>query len=390
MRISLLQRRTLNGREASSDPSSGGPRTVGGHSFNLRIIIVAIVFALGIAQLPGWSPIAAAASACEFEGVERIVAIADVHGAYDRFVEILQAAGVVDARSRWAGQKTHLVQLGDVVDRGAGSRKALDLLRRLQGEADKAGGKVHFLLGNHEVMRMLGDLRFVVPGEYDAFVTAESSRTRAAVVESAKPDDRAQLLKETPLGSIEMRIAFGREGEYGKWLRTLPVVVKINGILFMHGGISPAVAALNCSEINTTVGKELAADLDKTRAAPLSSLAAREDGPLWYRGLAQQPVTFAPQVDDILARQHARAIVIGHTVSPEGRVSTRFEGKVTQIDTGMQSDYVATGRASALEIRGSMVTAIYTDRRDVLPEIPSEAPISATPPTSATPPAPPR
>jgi len=351
----------------------------------LRIVFASIAVMLVIAPLPVRHRTAAAASTCEFDGVARIVAVGDVHGAYDRLVEILQIAGVVDTRSRWAGQKTHLVQLGDLVDRGADSRKALDLLRRLQGEAEKAGGAVHLLLGNHEVMRMLGDLRYTMPGEYDAFVKEDSERTRAKVVEAAKPDDRPQLLKETPLGSTEMRVAFGRTGDYGKWLRTLPVVVKINGIVFLHGGISPAVASLSCAEINATIGKELGADLDKTRAAPLASLAAREDGPLWYRGLAQQPDTFAAEVNGILAAQHARAIVIAHTVVPEGRVLPRFSGRVIQLDTGMQPGYVPMGRASALEIQDGVATAIYTDRRDVLPAIPSETPTAPPLPTAAPP-----
>ena len=76
----------------------------------------------------------------------------------------------------------------------------------------RAGGAVHALLGNHEIMRMLGDLRFATPGEYAAFVTARSEEVRQRFVESAPAEERAQLLKETPLGSIEMRVAFGREG----------------------------------------------------------------------------------------------------------------------------------------------------------------------------------
>jgi hypothetical protein len=98
---------------------------------------------------------------------------------------------------------------------------------------------------------------------------------------------------------------------------------------------------------------------------------------LWYRGLAQEPPTFAPRVDEILAQQGARAIVIAHTVVPEGRIVGRFGGKVLQIDTGMQPAYVPTGRASALEIRGDTFTAIYMDRRDAL-----EGPAKARPPSA--------
>src|SRR5512134_1759108 len=109
------------------------------------------------------------ASACEFDSVDRVVAVGDVHGAYDQFLEILKAAAVIDRRNRWTGGKTHLVQTGDVLDRGAHSMKVVEFLRRLAREAERAGGKVHALLGNHEAMRMLGDFRYVDRGEYAAF-----------------------------------------------------------------------------------------------------------------------------------------------------------------------------------------------------------------------------
>jgi hypothetical protein len=306
----------------------------------------------------------AAATPCEFDDVARIVAVGDVHGAYDRFLEILQVAGVADRNGRWAGGRTHLVQLGDVLDRGADSRKALDLLARLEREASSAGGRVHSLIGNHETMRMLGNFQYVTPGEYAAFATSDSEELRKTVVDSAPPADRDRLLAETPLGLIEMIRAFGPQGQYGERLRTLNAVVKIDGILFLHGGISPATASLSCTAINDAVRRELSADLEKTRAAPLTSMVGREDGPLWYRGLALEPDTFAPEIDGILAAQQARAIVVAHT--PERSVTVRFGGRVFLIDTGMQAEYVPDGRASALEIRGGVFTAIYRDSREVV------------------------
>ena len=307
--------------------------------------------------------VAASASACNIDGVERTVAIGDVHGAYDRFVEILKAAGLVDDGLHWSGGRAHLVQTGDILDRGSDSRQALDLLRRLEGEAQRADGAVHALIGNHEVMRMLGDLRYVTPGEYQAFVTSRSEEMRQNFVKQARPDSRDQVLKDTPLGFVEMRVAFGRNGEYGRWLRTHDVVTRINGIVFLHGGISPAVAAQSCDEINATVRRELSSGLDETRVAPLASLASRPDGPLWYRGLTE---IAEPDVDDILAKQHAKAIVVGHTVTTTSRVAPRFGGKVVMIDTGMQPAYVPAGRASAVEFLNGTVTAIYTDSRDVV------------------------
>jgi hypothetical protein len=322
--------------------------------------------------------VTAAGPSCEFTGVDRIVAVGDVHGAYDRMVGILQTAGLIDARLRWTGGKTHLVQLGDVVDRGPDSRKALDLLRKLEEDASRAGGAVHLLLGNHEAMRMLGDMRYVVDGEYKAFASNQSEDIKRSVAENIPKERRDQFLKETPLGEVEMMVAFGRQGPYGQWLRTLPVVIKINGILFLHGGISPATADMSCETLNTSAQRELTEDLEKTRADSLHSLVGGEDGPLWYRGLAEEPDTFAPTVEDILARQDARAIVIGHTITPDLRIRPRFNGRVFQIDTGMQPLYVARGRASALDIQNGVFTAIYADRRDVLPT-PADVPRRSQP-----------
>jgi len=323
----------------------------------------ALMMQFGLPPAAGRQPLAAATSSCNIDGVERTVAIGDVHGAADRFVEILKAAGLVDDTLHWSGGRAHLVQTGDVVDRGPDSRRALNLLRQLEGEASRAGGAVHALIGNHEVMRILGDLRYVTPGEYAAFQTNQSEDIRQKFVQQSPPDQRDKVLKETPLGLVEMRVAFGRDGEYGKWLRTHDAVARINGVLFLHGGISPAVAAQSCDEINASVRRDLTSGLDKTRAAPLATLTAREDGPLWYRGLTQ---IAEADVDDILAKQHARAIVIGHTVTPTGRVTPRFGGRIVMIDTGMQPAYVPTGHASAVEFANGTVTAIYTDSRETV------------------------
>ena len=337
------------------------------YRFRLRRIVLGVLVA---AVLASWSAVSTVAGQkllpCEYQGVERVVAVGDIHGAYDRFVEILRAAGVVDDRARWAAGRTHLVQIGDIIDRGPDSRKVLDLLEDLGNRARRAGGEVHMLLGNHEIMRMLGDLRYVSPGEYAAFATEESVEVRDRYLKTLTRDERAKLPADLPLGYVEMRVAFGRTGQYGRWLRRLDTVIRVNGVVFVHGGLSPEVGQMPCSVINDTVRRELTTDIDKTRAAPLQSLAASPNGPLWYRGLSEESAELTPKLDEILNVQGAKAIVVGHTVQRDGRIQMRLDGKVFAIDTGMQPAYVPTGRASALEIKDGVFTAIYTDRRDVL------------------------
>jgi hypothetical protein len=339
-----------------------------------------VVAAAALGAVPG-AALRAAESACDLGGVARVVAVGDVHGTHDGFLEVLRLAGLLDAKGRWRGGRAHLVQTGDILDRGPDSRKVMDLLMRLEGEARKAGGRVHALLGNHEAMNILGDLRYVSPGEYEAFRTPRSERLREeryqavrdARAEAARaagqPFDegafRAAFLKEIPLGFLEHRQAFSEEGRYGKWLRQRDTMVKIDGVAFVHGGLVPEVARLGCEAINATVRGELGAGLDRTLADPASALSTREEGPLWYRGLAREDeAAHAAVVDEVLSALGARTLVIGHTLTETGRLKTRFAGRVVMIDTGMLPAY--GGHRSALEIGPQGMAALYPGGRETL------------------------
>jgi hypothetical protein len=326
---------------------------------------------------------APSASVCDIQTAERVVAVGDVHGAYDNFVAILKAAGIVDARERWAGGRAVLIQTGDVTDRGADSRKVIDLLRRLERDAARAGGRAIPLLGNHEFMRLIGDWRYVSAGELQAFRRADSedlreamyqraleaTKARAAAAQQAldEADYRKRFLAEIPLGFIEMRQAFDVKGDYGPWIRSRPVMAMVNGVAFLHGGVSPVVAPLGCEGVNAAVAKEMAS-LPLEPAALPTLLATREDGPLWYRGLAQESeAAFEPALTAILTQLRARAIVVGHTPVLPGRIATRFGGRVIQIDAGMlDGEFYPKGVPVALELRGDTATAIYLDRREPL------------------------
>jgi hypothetical protein len=342
----------------------------------------ALLLGLALLALPGREAPAAAPDICDVRGAPRVVAVGDVHGAYDNFVQVLQMTGLVDEEVRWTGGQAHLVQTGDVLDYGPDTRKALDLLMRLEGEAAAAGGRVHALLGNHEVMNLLGDVRFVVPAEYESYTSPESpnrreelfqdlvqkARARAFAQGAELQEDRfrEKLKTEIPLGFAERQEALSPEGVYGRWLRERAVVARVNGIVFVHGGLTPEVAALGCEAINETVQRELTSDVEKTRGAPLESLVAAEDGPLWYRGLAREDdAVLAPSVEEVLEAMDARAIVVAHTVTKTGRVQSRLRGRVLMIDAGMAPHY--GGHLAALEIDAEgQATAVYPDGREAL------------------------
>lgn len=347
-----------------------------------------------------------------------IVAVADIHGDFDDFVAILRHANLIDTQNHWTGGRTTFVQLGDVLDRGPKPRDAMDLIMALEKEASAAGGHVEPLLGNHEMMNIMGDLRYVTPENYAAYVDAKSEdRRQSAYKEYLKwREHHAALLAEIPhpleltpeewmarhpLGFMEQREAFGPNGIYGKWLRGHAAVTEVGGVIFLHGGISPVLTSMKLDAINARVRDEIGAfdsykqfmvdqslilpffnlqeitavvqaeisaeQKSKVRAIPALQtkmseflqfpnwVSVRTEGPLWFRGYDQwSDEEGGPQVDKILQSFKANHLVVGHTVQKGGRIRSRFGGKVFLADTGMLSSYYPGGRASAIEIEDSV------------------------------------
>lgn len=251
----------------------------------------------------------------QWNGVGRVVAVGDVHGDFSRFVEILRDAGLVDNSKNWCGGKTHLVQTGDIPDRGPDSRLVMDLLIRLEEQAPLQGGAIHCLIGNHEAMMVTGDLRYVHPGE------AASHRGMKKLVRS-----------------------FRTGGQYGRWISGNNSVVMINNMVFVHGGISEQYSSWPLSRINEEVGKSL------LQEQPGSILGG--DGPLWFRGWADSPATSVERaLEEFLHTAGANFAVIGHTVVIDG-VETRFGGRVVMIDTGLSEHYGGPGQYLVMDDSG--------------------------------------
>lgn len=311
-----------------------------------------------------------------WENVGRIVAIGDVHGDYGQLVTLLRQSSLIDQNEDWIGGATHLVQTGDVPDRGPDTRKAIDLLMKLEDQASKSKGHVHALIGNHEAMNVYGDLRYVHPGEYGAFQTPRSERVRERTYEEyvrrikdTQPREqwpdfeggyRALWEKEYPLGYFEHRQAFSPNGKYGKWIIDHNVIIKINGILFLHGGIGPKYAASSVPEINKQA-REAFQDFNRLNGG----LLVDSEGPLWYRGLANnEEATEASHLETVLTNFGAKRMVIGHTPTP-GTVIPRFGGRVLMIDVGLAAVYGR--RLACLLVEGGEFYSLHRGEKLPLP-----------------------
>jgi len=231
---------------------------------SLRVATGLAALALLLALTP---PLGAAAAA-------RVIAVGDVHGELGGFISLLEASGVIDARRRWAAGAATLVQTGDISDRGDGVRAAMDLLMALERDAPRAGGRVIALLGNHELMVLLGDFTEVTPAICAAFADDGSERRRdrawrdqvalvrrhAGVFDtppSIAAQTREAFIAEWPLGCLEYREALGPRGQYGRWLRARDAAAVVEGTLYMHAGVRPDLPIVSIDEINVRVREEL-------------------------------------------------------------------------------------------------------------------------------------
>ncbi len=363
-----------------------------------KLLFLAALLACASANADEW----------QIDGASRVVAISDIHGAYDAMVETLQQSGVIDEQLSWSGDDTHVVVVGDILDRGPRSRDVMDLLMRLEVEAASAGGVVHVLIGNHESMNLIGDMRYVSKSEYAAFAADETPEqrqkwfeayARRQGVEASSDGLREKFERQFPAGFFALRRAFRPDGAYGRWLLAKPVIAVINGTAFVHGGLSPLVAELGLDGVNRGLKGELLeyvsaqqvlidagvllptdgyyeidrllADfmpaLDES-AAVLDAVATVQklgqsdlfdpDGPLWYRGsVACGGLIEEHRLDAALEAIAAVRVVVGHTPTLNRRILQRFDGRVIEIDTGMLNSYYK-GRGNALVLEGDAISVV--------------------------------
>jgi len=314
----------------------------------------------------------------EWTTIERIIVIGDLHGDYDNFVKILKGTQVVDPDLHWAAGKVHLVQTGDVMDRGRYSRRIFELIMRLEEEAAADGGMVHMLLGNHEEMNITGIAfdypSYVLPEQFVSFLPDEYRRAREAEYIKTLPLDKRRQAEIEGLDvetdqsvydfwkeiidskDPEARRAYvlGFNDAFGDWLLKKNTVIKINGVVYVHGGINEAFSRWPLREINSVMRSELAyfqgimRNPQRTTRAFKPKLVYEPDSPLWFRGLAESGKAAQAEVDRILSNLEAEAMVIGHNFfSYRGGRSpvvakenvARFEDKVWIMDTGIAGSY---------------------------------------------------
>jgi hypothetical protein len=288
----------------------------------------------------------------------RVVAVGDVNGAVDVLRTILVAMDVVDRRHRWrAPSGTHLVQIGDVFNRGATGREAFLWLGELAREAPRRGGRVTRLLGNHEVYMALKVLAFSSEEEQLSFATASERRAWPARVREEEKkmlgemedqvilplEPRSQLwrMRHAP-GRVAMLRALSARGGIGRQIRRLPLAVVAEGCVFVHAPLTPRWAELGLTGLARTARESWATDPAHYRALAPGGILNAIDGPLWNRQLVlRDPAQSAAAVAQSLRLLGASRMVVGHVQTREipgherGRMAVLHDGRLICIDVSL-------------------------------------------------------
>ncbi len=241
----------------------------------------------------------------------KILAISDIESGYKTFREFLIENQVIDQNLNWTFGKGHLVLVGDFVDRGFSTTQVLWFIYKLEQEAQKQGGQVHFIIGNHELKNMYGDY--------------EAASLKYTFVSSI-------------LGKTQSNL-YDSNSVLGKWLASKNVIESINGNLFAHGGLHPDIADIDMSleEINHLLrASYYTAPYPKVNKDETDVLLSSKTGICWYRGYFKDDLT-QEDVNKPLDKFNAKAVIVGHTL--QSKVKSHYNGRVIAIDVAHPKDY---------------------------------------------------
>lgn len=254
----------------------------------------------------------------------RWVAIGDLHGDFAATRAAFRLAGAIDDADRWIGGDLVVVQCGDQLDRGDDEPEILAFLDRIAKEARTAGGAVHVLVGNHELMNAMGDLRYVTPEGFVDYAAVANQEPHAAKA--------AALAADIPAEYRGRIVAFAPGGPEAQRLAEHPMVLQLGDTVFVHGGVESKWARIGLSTLNAQTAAFLKGE------GPIPEAVTAQDGPLWSRRFASDDSAACEELTASLEALGAKRMIVGHTVQGGG-ITSGCDERVWRVDVGLSSHY---------------------------------------------------
>lgn len=284
---------------------------------------------------------AADATDCRAPAAPRIVAIGDLHGDAKAAKRAFALAGATDDKGKWIGGSLVVVQTGDVLDRGDEERELLAFLDEEQAAAEKAGGHVYRLNGNHEIMNVQGDYRYVTERGFASYASEPAT---------GRPD--AAEFPPNQRGRAEALLPGGR---VARVLSAFPAVRIVGETVFAHGGVLPHHVRYGLDTMNREVSAWMRGE------AALPKKLQGDHTPFWVRDFGEHTDSDAcSKLDKVLSSLKVKRLVIGHTVQ-RGGITFACDRRVARIDVGL-SAYYGNNATEVLEIKGDEMRILHRDR----------------------------
>jgi hypothetical protein len=245
-----------------------------------------------------------------YKDVEKVAVITDIHGEYKTYLNLLTGLGIIDKGQKWSYGKGHLVVLGDIFDRGDKVTEVLWHLFALEKQASQTGGKVHLILGNHELMTLNNELAYI----------NKKYREVEKIINTGYSD------------------LYSDNSVIGRWLRSKPVAVTINNMIFIHGGLSIKLVRkkISLNQINMVYSDLLSGNpMDYAESVQAEVLTSDDSDPLWYRGYFHDSAFCMTTVDSLLDFYGGKHIIVGHTAFQE--VRALYDNKIIGADAGIMN-----------------------------------------------------
>lgn len=243
-----------------------------------------------------------------YNKIRKIAALSDIHGQYDLAIEILNNNKIIDKNLNWNFGKGHLVIVGDIFDRGNKVNEMLWLIYKLEIQAKNKGGRVHFLLGNHEYMILHKDLRYI----------------------NKKYKLSSKLL------NLEYDELYSHKTIIGRWLRSKPTIIKINNNVFAHGGVSEDFIAnnnFNFEEINNIMRMSIDRTKQEMKSTNFYNIYYGNKSLIWYRGYFNDNLADI-DISKILKQLNSEHIVVGHCSNEE--IVQLYNNKIFGVDSSIK------------------------------------------------------
>ncbi|HMS35310.1 MAG TPA: metallophosphoesterase [Ignavibacteria bacterium] len=242
-----------------------------------------------------------------YELPDKMLIVSDIEGNFRGLTMILKGAGIVNDKFEWIFGNGNLIFAGDLFDRGVNVTECLWLIYKLESEAELQGGKVHLILGNHEMMNLKKDFRYV----------------------------RRKYLINADSLKLEYENWYAANTELGKWLRSKNSIEKIGDFLIMHAGISKDFPSdsLSLTDINNNIRSSIDKHFNKGEAS--KDIFIGSSGPLWYRGIVNEAET-QNDIDNTLSAFNSSKMILGHTIVDT--IKYLYDKKVIAIDLEHQEN----------------------------------------------------